>query len=72
MTGKEIYEGDVISIFSGYCYEQRIITFKDGSFVARLIKNFLNNTSFDDSDMLLSDLGEVTVTGNTYENPEYL
>ena len=63
-NGKEIYEGDIVSIEK---IGTRQIIFNHGSFCSQIINSKSNELFFH-----LSDTSDYEVVGNIYENPELL
>lgn len=62
-TGKEIYEGDILSLGGGMRKKLHEIVFIDGTFT-------FENTPYDNEGIFESNLHKII--GNIYENPELL
>lgn len=62
-NGKEIYEGDILSISDRKCYNQVVYFDKDG---------FYCTDEFALSELIRSRHRSFEVVGNIYENPELL
>ena len=62
-NGREIYEGDIIEMLGDY--SKYIIVFDDCGFCLAVLHGRIVESLFD-------GVGELTVIGNIYENPELL